>query len=239
MKLIPAIDLLDGKVVRLKKGDYNQVTEYPITPLEQAKLYEQAGFERLHVVDLNGAKEGSLVNVQLIRDIVDQTTLKVQTGGGVRSRQDAVRLFDLGFDKIVVGSLAIQEPEVWMELLKSFGGHKCILGMDLKQGRIATAGWLETTEISLETMLRPQLDAGLKEVLCTDIQRDGMLSGPNLELYQRLMQDFPDVDVIASGGIRNVEDLRALDQAGLSACVVGRAYYEGHLSLDQMQRFRA
>lgn len=239
MKLIPAIDILDGKVVRLKKGDYDQVTEYPITPLEQAKIYEQAGFDRLHVVDLNGAKEGSLVNVQLIRDIVEQTTLKVQTGGGIRSRKDALRLFDLGFDKIVVGSLAIKQPEVWMELLKEFGGHNCILGMDLKQGHIATSGWLETTEVSLESILRSPLEAGLKEVLCTDIQRDGMLSGPNLDLYRRLMLEFPELEVIASGGIRHVDDLHALDQAGLAACVVGRAYYEGYLTLDQMQGFRA
>lgn len=239
MKLIPAIDILDGKVVRLKKGSYDQVTEYPITPVEQAICYDQAGFARLHVVDLNGAKEGSLVNVHLIRDIVKQTSLRVQTGGGIRSRQDALRLFEMGFDKIVVGSLALQQPEVWLSLLKEFGGDRCILGMDLSLGRVATSGWLETTEVNLKRMLTPMLSFGLREVLCTDIQRDGMLSGPNLVLYEQLMQDFPEIEVIASGGVRHIEDLHALDQAGLSACVVGRAYYEGHLSLAQMQSFIA
>jgi len=237
MIVIPAIDILDGKVVRLKKGAYTEVTEYPITPLEQAKLYEEAGFKRLHVVDLNGAKEGSLVNVEVIRAIVEQTQLMVQTGGGIRSREDAVRLFDLGFDKMVVGSLAIHQPTVWLEMLMEFGGAKCLLGLDLKDGHIATGGWLETSALSLETTLRPMIEAGLREVLCTDIHRDGMLSGPNLELYRKMMQDFPELDFIASGGIRHVEDLHALDQAGLAACVVGRAYYEGHLTLDQMRQF--
>lgn len=238
MHVIPAIDLLDGKVVRLKKGAYDEVTVYPLSPIDQAMLYREAGFERLHIVDLNGAKEGRFVNLPIIAEIVRKTGMEVQTGGGIRSGQDIDQLLDAGLHRVVVSSMAVKSPDDWMDALRSHGGNRCILGMDLKGGKVAYAGWLETSDVSIEDFLYPMINAGLSEILCTDVGRDGMLSGPNVDLYENLMGRFPTMRFIASGGVSNVGDLQELAGIGVHSCVVGRAYYEGHISIDEMASFR-
>ncbi len=235
MIVIPAIDLLDGKVVRLRKGAYDDVTVYPLSPVEQAKVYRDAGFSRLHIVDLNGAKEGRFVNLPVVADIVRETGMEVQTGGGVRSFEDVRHLLDAGLRRVVVSSMAVKRPDEWLRALETYGGERCILGMDLKDGQVAYAGWLETDATPLETLIVPMRECGLQEILCTDIRRDGMLSGPNVAMYQDLMRRFPDMRFIASGGVSSADDLRALSDAGLHACVVGRAYYEGHVTLEEMR----
>ncbi len=238
MHVIPAIDLLDGKVVRLKKGAYEEVTVYPLSPVDQANVYRDAGFGRLHIVDLNGAKEGRFVNLPIITEIVRQTGMEVQTGGGIRSREDIDDLLDAGLHRVVVSSMAVKKPDAWLDALRTHGGDRCILGMDLKAGKVAYAGWLETSDVTLEDFLKPMMEAGLTEVLCTDVGRDGMLSGPNVDLYIDLMHRFPEMRFIASGGVSNAGDLEALASKGLHSCVVGRAYYEGHVSLEEMARHR-
>lgn len=238
MHVIPAIDLLDGKVVRLKKGAYDEVTVYPLSPVDQAEAYKEAGFQRLHIVDLNGAKEGRFVNLPIISEIVRKTGMEVQTGGGIRSGHDVDRLLDAGLHRVVVSSMAVKSPDDWMDALRSHGGNRCILGMDLKGGKVAYAGWLETSDVSIEDFLYPMINAGLSEILCTDVGRDGMLSGPNVDLYENLMGRFPGMRFIASGGVSNVGDLHELAGIGVHSCVVGRAYYEGHISLAEMATFR-
>lgn len=238
MHVIPAIDLLDGKVVRLKKGAYDEVTVYPLSPIDQAMLYREAGFERLHIVDLNGAKEGRFVNLPTIAEIARKTGMEVQTGGGIRSGQDIDQLLDAGLHRVVVSSMAVKSPDDWMDALRSHGGNRCILGMDLKGGKVAYAGWLETSDVSIEDFLYPMINAGLSDILCTDVGRDGMLSGPNVDLYENLMGRFPTMRFIASGGVSNVGDLQELAGIGVHSCVVGRAYYEGHISIDEMAAFR-
>jgi phosphoribosylformimino-5-aminoimidazole carboxamide ribotide isomerase len=238
MHVIPAIDLLDGKVVRLKKGAYDDVTVYPLAPVDQALVYRDAGFRRLHIVDLNGAKEGRFVNLPIITDIARQTGMEVQTGGGIRTREDIDHLLDAGLHRVVVSSMAVKSPDAWLESLRTHGGDRCILGMDLKGGKVAYAGWLETSDVTIENFLQPMIEAGLTEILCTDVGRDGMLSGPNVDLYVDLMQRFPEMEFIASGGVSNAGDLAMLAENGLHSCVVGRAYYEGHVSLEEMAAYR-
>jgi phosphoribosylformimino-5-aminoimidazole carboxamide ribotide isomerase len=238
MHVIPAIDLLDGKVVRLKKGAYDEVTVYPLAPVDQALAYRDAGFRRLHIVDLNGAKEGRFVNLPIITDIARQTGMEVQTGGGIRTREDIDHLLEAGLQRVVVSSMAVKSPDAWLEALHTHGGDCCILGMDLKGGKVAYAGWLETSDVTIEDFLKPMIKAGLTEILCTDVGRDGMLSGPNVDLYADLMQRFPEMKFIASGGVSSAGDLAVLAENGLHSCVVGRAYYEGHVSLEEMAVFQ-
>lgn len=234
MHVIPAIDLLDGKVVRLQKGDYDNVTKYNRTPLEQAGVYAEAGFRRIHIVDLNGAREGSFVNLSIIREIADQLEIEVQTGGGIRSFDDAQALFDQGISRIICSSMAVKNRGDWLKTLDHYG-ERAILGLDLKDGQLAYGGWLDTREISFDTFLGEMKEHGLEEILMTDIARDGMLSGPNVALYKQFMADFPELRFIASGGVSGPADLADLSTAGLYAVVVGRAYYEGHLTLEHMK----
>lgn len=237
MRVIPAIDLLNGKVVRLKKGAYNDVTSYTRDPIEQALIYRSAGFNHIHIVDLNGAKEGRFYNLPIISEIIKNTNLTVQSGGGIRSYDDCQRLFDAGISKIVSSSMAVRNERDWIRALHDFGGKRCILGMDLKNNQIAYAGWTEISSDSPDIFLKKMISEGLEEVLCTDISRDGMLSGVNLPLYQSLMKDFPKTRFIASGGVSGENDLKELDSIDIYAVVVGRAYYEGHLDLSVMKAY--
>lgn len=233
MTVIPAIDLLNGKVVRLHKGNYKQATVYNDDPVEEAWKFKNAGFAHIHVVDLNGAREGEFINLRQIRNIIEETGLSVQYGGGIRTYEDAEMLFKQGLAKVICSSMAVRNREDWLKVLGTFG-DRAILGMDLKDGKVAYAGWKETVEDSLDTFLEPMLDRGLKEVLCTDISRDGTMEGPNIELYKNLMEQFPGITFIASGGVGNYDDLVSLKEAGVEAVIVGRAYYEGKLSLEEM-----
>ncbi len=233
MIVIPAIDLLDGKVVRLKKGKYEEVTVYNEDPVAEARKFADAGFGHIHIIDLNGARDGEFVNLHFVKTIVEETGLSVQTGGGVRSREDALQLFDAGIESVICSSLAVKKPEQWLRLVDEYP-ERMILGMDLKEGEMAYGGWLETSDQSIGDFLAPMIQQGLKRVLCTDIARDGMLTGPNLELYRSLQEQFGGLDFIASGGISGAGDLQELQTLSIYGVVVGRAYYEGRLGLEEM-----
>lgn len=238
MRVIPAIDLLDGKVVRLHKGHYEEVTIYNDDPVEEAKTFKEAGFNHIHVIDLNGAKEGSFVNLDVIRSMIRATGISVQTGGGVRSYKDAKMLLENGISHVICSSMAVKSPDEWLGVLDDFGSH-AILGMDLKDGKVAYSGWLETLDRSLEDFLQPMIDRGLSTVLCTDISRDGTMEGPNMELYQALSQQFPRLNFIASGGVSRTDDLEALANDNRYGVVVGRAYYEGKITLQEMLQYHS
>ena len=237
MHVIPAIDLLDGNVVRLSKGDYDQSQIYNHDPLTQAHAFEQAGFRHIHIVDLNGARDGRFVNLPHIQRIIAGTGLSVQTGGGIRAYDDAAKLLDLGISKIISSSMAVKNPEAWNRVLTAYGSERCIFGMDLKNGRIAISGWQEQAKRSMEEYLDEMISAGLKYVLCTDISRDGTLEGSNIALYKRLMKTYPKLQFIASGGVSGTIDLKKLASAHVYGVVVGRAYYEGKLTLQEMAQY--
>ncbi len=238
MKVIPAIDLLDGKVVRLHKGDYDEATIYNDDPLAEAKKFKEAGFTHIHIVDLNGAKEGKFVNIKHIKEIINDLNLSVQTGGGIRSYGDATMLLEQQVSNIICSSMAVKNPREWRKVLDDYG-NRAILGMDLKDGKVAYGGWLETIDESMDDFIQPMIDRGLSTVLCTDISKDGTLEGPNLELYRQLSKQFPSLNFIASGGVSDAGDLQALKDQQQYGVVVGRAYYEGNLSLEEMQKYHS
>lgn len=233
MKIIPAIDLLDGQAVRLQKGDYKKKTVYSHLPLDEAAKFKQAGFDHIHVVDLDGAKSGAFHNLPIIREMINDLGLSVQTGGGVRSRNNIDTLLEAGLNGVICSSMAVKKPEEWLQAVKDHP-DKMILGLDLKDGKMAYGGWLETSDQPIEKFLNPMIEAGLQTVLSTDIARDGMLSGPNVEMYSDLQKRFPQLRWIASGGVSNLDDLVTLRHSNLYGAVVGKAYYEGHISLNEM-----
>ena len=233
MKIVPAIDLLDGQAVRLQKGDYSKKTIYNHNPIEEAQKFKTAGFEHIHVVDLNGAKTGQFVNLPIIKTMIDDVGLSVQTGGGVRSSEDIELLIDTGLSGVICSSMAVKKPDEWLDAIKKYP-EKMILGLDLKDGKMAYGGWLETSDDPIEDFLNPMIEAGLQTVLSTDISRDGMLSGPNVEMYEDLQKRFPQLNWIASGGVSNLQDLITLSGHNLYAVVVGKAYYEKHITLEEM-----
>ena len=238
MLVIPAIDLLNGQVVRLHKGDYDEATIYNENPVQEARKFKEAGFKHIHVVDLNGAKEGTFVNLDYIKEIIDEVGLSVQTGGGIRSYEDASMLLEAGLSNIICSSMAVKNQEDWLRVLEDYG-DQAILGMDLKDGKVAYGGWLETLDQSLDEFLQPMIKRGLSTVLCTDISKDGTLAGPNLELYRELSAQFPNLNFIASGGVANADDLQALSQQDTYGVVVGRAYYENKISLEQLMSYHS
>ncbi|NBC26011.1 MAG: 1-(5-phosphoribosyl)-5-[(5-phosphoribosylamino)methylideneamino]imidazole-4-carboxamide isomerase [Bacteroidetes bacterium] len=234
MRIIPAIDLLDGEVVRLQKGDYSKKTVYNHDPIQEAKKFSAAGFNHIHVVDLNGAKSGTFENLPVIRTMINEAGLSVQTGGGVRSRGDIDLLLDAGLSGVICSSMAVKSPDEFTKVVQDHP-NEMILGLDLKDGKMAYGGWLETSDRPIEEFLDPLIEAGLKTVLSTDIARDGMLSGPNVEMYSDLQNRFPSLNWIASGGVSSLQDLVELQNHNLYGVVVGRAYYEGNIRLDEMR----
>lgn len=233
MKIIPAIDLLDGQAVRLQKGDYAKKTVYNTNPIEEAAKFRAAGFTHIHIVDLNGAKSGKFENLPIIKRIISELGLSVQTGGGVRSGDDIRLLLDAGLNGIICSSMAVKKPGEWLDAVGN-QPENMILGLDLKDGKMAYGGWLETSDAPIEEFLNPMIEAGLQTVLSTDIARDGMLSGPNVEMYTDLQKRFPRLNWIASGGVSSIKDLQRLKEKELYSVVVGKAYYEGRISLDEM-----
>ena len=236
MKVIPAIDLLNGQVVRLHKGSYQEVTVYNDDIIEEAGNFKAAGFKHIHIVGLNGAKEGRFVNLGHITNVIKSLGLSVQTGGGIRTFDDVKKLIEAGINKVICSSMAIKNEPDWLKALQEFPDNM-ILGMDLKNGKIAYGGWLETAEESVSSFLNRMIGHGLKEVLCTDISKDGTLSGPNIDLYKFLKAEFPSIQLIASGGVSSKQDLEKLHNASIDAVVVGKAYYERHISLEEMRAF--
>lgn len=237
MKPIPAIDLLEGKVVRLRQGDYQAPTIYYNNPIDAARVFADAGIEELHIVDLNGAKDGKFNNLKHIEQIASETGLTIQNGGGVRSYEDARVLLDSGVSRVVCSSMAAKKPTDFEKLISLNNGDHAVLGLDIKDGSFAYGGWLDTSEGSYHEIIEQFLSSGLKYVLSTDISRDGMMEGPNMVLYKELIQHYPDLYIIASGGVANVSDLEDLSRLPIYGVIVGKAYYENYISLDDLINF--
>lgn len=235
IELIPAIDLIGGKCVRLTKGDYDSKKVYNEDPVAQAKEFESMGFRRLHVVDLDGAKSHHIVNDDVLRPITSETGLIVDFGGGIKTEEDIQKAFDAGASMVTVGSIAVTNPELFLSWLDKFGPERIILGADVRNGMVSINGWKEDSSVSLIAFLEDYMSHGVKYVLCTEISKDGTLSGPAIELYKSIMQTYPDMHLIASGGVSCNEDIEALDEAGIPAVVFGKAYYEGRIDVERLR----
>ena len=235
IELIPAIDIIDGKCVRLTKGDYGQKKVYNDDPVAQAKEFEKLGMKRLHVVDLDGAKAKHVVNVDVLRGITAATGLKVDFGGGIKSDDDIEKAFAAGASLVTIGSIAVSQPDTFMRWLDRYGADKVILGADVRNGLVSINGWKEDTSEKLLQFLARYVKAGVKNVLCTEISRDGTLSGPSTDLYREVMEAFPGIHLIASGGVGRNEDIIELDEAGIPAVVFGKAWYEGKINLEELK----
>ncbi len=238
LTLIPAIDLMDGRCVRLTQGAYNTKKVYSMDPLEQAKLFEDVGLKRLHLVDLDGAQQGRVVNWPVLEKIKKHTGLVVDFGGGIRSNDDVQKVVEAGADFFTIGSIAVKNPSLVENWLQSFGADKIILGSDVKNERIAIHGWQEQSSWTVFELIAFYLPKGIKTVICTDVSRDGMLQGPNIELYRKLRKRYPDLHIIASGGVQGIEDFKALEQVGVDGVIFGKAYYEGRIRLELLREQR-
>ena len=234
INIIPAIDLIDGKCVRLTKGDYNQKKEYSASPLDMALRYQDIGISRLHLVDLDGAKSSSPKNLHVLEEIAIRTALDIEWGGGIKSDQALYDAYNAGADHLIIGSVAATQPERFAQWLDIYGGERLILGADVSKGRVAINGWMEQSKLTIEELIDRFRPHGLREVICTDITKDGMLQGPSFELYARLQAAYPEQDTIVSGGISCMDDIRRLDEMELRHVIVGKAIYEGRIGLEEI-----
>lgn len=234
IELIPAIDIIDGKCVRLSQGDYASKKIYNEDPVEVAKEFEAHGIRRLHVVDLDGAASNHVVNYRVLEQIASRTSLIIDFGGGVKSDEDLALAFENGAEMVTIGSLAAKNPELFVKWLNQYGSQKIILGADVKERMIAVNGWKDETSMELFSFLKEYIHKGVEKVICTDISRDGMLEGPSIELYQEVLAEYTPLYLIASGGVSNMADIIALDKAKVPAVIFGKALYEGHITMKEL-----
>ncbi len=234
MQIIPAIDIIDGKCVRLTQGNYDKKTIYHAKPLEIAKQFEAAGIQRLHLVDLDGAKAGVVRNWKVLEMIASNTSLIIDFGGGIKMEEDLKVVFNSGAAFATIGSLAVKNESLFGHWIKAYGADKFLLGADVKEEKIAIGGWLEMTDIDIYVFIEKYLTYGLKQIFCTDISKDGKLEGPSIELYQNIIAKFPTLHFIASGGVSSVEDLRQLKEIGCAGAIIGKAIYENKISLAEL-----
>ena len=237
MRIIPAIDLIDGKCVRLSKGDYATQKTYNEHPLEVAKEFEAHGIEYLHLVDLDGAKSKHIVNHKVLEDIATKTSLKIDFGGGLKSHEDLKIAFESGAHQITGGSIAVKEPKTFEQWITTYGSDKIILGADVQGDRIATNGWLETSEHRLVDFVKDYHAKGIHYVICTDISKDGMLQGPSFDVYRDLLEQQPEIKLIASGGISTFDELPKLAAMGCEGTIIGKAIYENRIALKELENF--
>lgn len=237
IELIPAIDMIEGKCVRLSQGDYGTQKVYAEDPAEMARRLEDAGIRRLHVVDLDGAKAGHIVNYRTLERIATQTNLCIDFGGGLKSDEDLRIAFESGAQMVTGGSIAVREPERFLAWLKAYGSERIILGADAKERKIAVGGWEESTTLELIPFIQDYVQKGVRKVICTDISKDGMLQGPAVELYQEIQREVPEVYLVASGGVSSIADIERLAEAGIPAVIFGKALYEGRISFQELERF--
>ena len=237
IELIPAIDIIEGKCVRLTQGDYSTRKVYNEDPLEVAKMLEDNGIRRLHVVDLDGAREGRIINYRTLDRIASRTSLIIDFGGGLKGESDVEIAFESGAQMITGGSIAVREPETFGAWIDKFGSERILLGADAKDRKIAIGGWKETTDVELIPFIEGYYKKGITKVVCTDIARDGMLQGPSVELYKGIREAIPTLYIIASGGVSSVADIERLDEAGIPAVIFGKALYEGRIQLRDLLRF--
>lgn len=235
MKLIPAIDILDGKCVRLTKGDYTTQKVYNTNPVEVAKEFEANGIRFLHLVDLDGAKSKHIVNYKVLENIAQATSLHIDFGGGIKSNEDVKIAFESGASQLTGGSIAVQEPALFLSWLEQYGPERILLGADANQRMIATHGWLATSGIDVVDFIRSFEQKGIQSVVCTDISKDGMLQGPSLDLYKEIMQETG-VQLIASGGVSSIDDLQQLKELGCTGAIIGKAIYEGRITLNELSK---
>lgn len=234
IELIPAIDIIDGKCVRLTKGDYSRKTVYNDNPVDVAREFESMGFKRLHVVDLDGAKSKHIVNDDVLRAMADATGLVIDFGGGIKTEEDIDKAFAAGASMVTVGSIAVTQPDLFLAWLDKYGADKMILGADVRNGKVSINGWKEDSEEELLPFLKKYVDRGVRNVLCTEISKDGTLAGPATELYKTILKAYPGMRLIASGGVSSVEDIRQLDAEGIPAVVFGKAFYEGKIDVADL-----
>ena len=239
IKIIPAIDIIDGKCVRLSQGDYLQKTIYNENPLEVAKMFEAAGLKRLHLVDLDGAKAHHIVNQKVLENIASNTNLIIDFGGGLKSDEDLKIAFESGASMVTGGSIAVKSPDSFLRWIDKFGAEKIILGADAKKEMIAVAGWQESTGIDIFTFINNWYSKGIRKIISTDISRDGMLQGASTVLYQKILKSIPQVYLIASGGVSSMADIIELQKAGIPAVITGKAIYEGRITMDEIKKFIA
>ncbi len=237
IQLIPAIDIIEGKCVRLSQGDYDRKTIYNEDPLEVAKEFEDNGLKRLHLVDLDGAKAHQIVNWKVLERIANHTSLVIDFGGGLKKDKDLEIAFECGASMITGGSIAVKDPEVFESWIARYGADRIILGADVKDRKIAVSGWLEDTSLELLPFLGEYINKGITQVISTDISKDGMLSGPSIPLYKEMLEAFPRLVVIASGGVSSIADIEALEEVGVPAVIFGKAIYEGRIALKELSRF--
>jgi phosphoribosylformimino-5-aminoimidazole carboxamide ribotide isomerase len=237
IEIIPAIDIINGKCVRLIQGDYLKKTIYNENPLEVAKMFEDVGLKRLHLVDLDGAKAHHIVNQKVLENIAMNTNLIIDFGGGLKSDEDLKIAFESGASMITGGSIAVKSPEVFLKWIEKFGTDKIILGADAKDKMIAVSGWQESTEKDIFSFINDWHSKGIRKIICTDISRDGMLQGAATELYQEILKSVPDTYLIASGGVSSMADILELQNAGIPAVITGKAFYEGRIKIEEIERF--
>jgi phosphoribosylformimino-5-aminoimidazole carboxamide ribotide isomerase len=237
IEIIPAIDIIDGKCVRLTQGDFGKKTKYHDNPVEVAKAFEDAGIRRLHLVDLDGARQKHIVNQKVLEDITRETRLHVDFGGGLQSDQDLDIAFASGAKQITGGSIAVKDPELFKTWISKYGKESVILGADCKDGMIAVSGWQELTKISVYQLIEDYKVQGIKYVICTDVSKDGLLAGPSFQLYKEIRNKFPHIKLIASGGVTTMDDILKLQEIGVFGAIIGKAYYEGKIKLSDLKRF--
>ena len=234
IELIPAIDIIDGQCVRLTKGDYDRKTVYRDSPSQVAAEFETIGFKRLHVVDLDGAKSKHIVNTEALKSITSKTNLQVDFGGGIKSAEDIEKAFAFGAHFVTIGSIAVTHPELFMDWLEKYGPDRLVLGADVRNGKISINGWKEDSDEDLLPFLRRYVEAGVRYVLCTEISKDGTLKGPAIDLYCSIMEKYPDLHLIASGGVSSMDDIKSLAKVGIPAVVFGKAIYEGRINMKEL-----
>ena len=237
IELIPAIDIIDGKCVRLSQGDYDKVKEYNASPADVAKEMEDHGITRLHVVDLDGAKSKHVVNWRTLEQIARATNLVIDFGGGVKTDDDLRIVFDCGAQMVTGGSIAVKEPDTFQRWLLKYGAEKIILGADVKEGKVAVSGWLEDSDNELMSFLEHYTQQGVQKVICTEISRDGMLQGPAVSLYKDVLSEYPHLHLIASGGVSSMDDIEALAEARVPGVIFGKALYEGRITFTDIEKY--
>lgn len=239
MEIIPAIDIIDGKCVRLTQGDYNQKKIYNEKPLEVAKEFEDVGLNRLHLVDLDGAKAGQVKNWKVLELLAGKTSLTIDFGGGIKTEKDVEIIFESGASLATIGSMAVKDEHTFIEWLKKYGADKFLLGADVKDEKIAVHGWQETTEIWIYDFIQKYLEQNLKQIFCTDVAKDGALEGPSTELYKNIIQKFPELHFIASGGVSNIDDVYKLEEINCKGVIIGKAIYEGRIKLTDLKKMNS
>ena len=235
MEIIPAIDLIDGKCVRLTQGDYAQKTVYYENPLEIALMFEDLGIQRLHLVDLDGAKQGTVVNYKVLETLATKTKLTIDFGGGIKTDEAIQTVFDAGASLATIGSIAVKNKALFFSWIEKYGADKILLGADVKDEKIAIGGWLENTNISVFDFIGENMEQGITTIFCTDISKDGLLKGPSVDLYKKIIAQFPTLHLIASGGVSSLKDVEELQNSFCSGVIIGKAIYEGRISMNELK----